>query len=447
MCGCRSSHPTGLRRSRRPCGRTRSGSVRGDHCTKTGSSTARCSPVSGRSALGRRLMVDPLSLTIDACLEAVTDAGLELADIDGLSTYPGVAGMRNERGRGDCASRRPCGSTPRGSTGAASCRARAERWWPPCWPWRRGSADTSCASAPSGSRPSPPCAWAAPPGPALGSVMAWRAPFGALSAANWIAMNAQQYLHRYGAPREMLGLIALNGRANAARNPAAIYRDPMTMDEYLSARPITYPLRPLRLRCARVTARSPSWCPTRPPAADRPRPGRSDRGGGHPDPRACLLGPGHDHPRAAGARARPPISGHGRSLLPDDVDLALLYDGFTFNAISWIEALGFCDFGEAYDWLDGGRRIALDGQLPVNPHGGQLSEGPDPRLRLPLRGHPTAAPRRRSPAGARGGNRGGHLGWRRAVRRTAVAATRPAEEADRRIPPPIGTKDPLFFRK
>ena len=63
------------------------------------------------------------------------------------------------------------------------------------------------------------------------------------------------------------------------------------------------------------------------------------------------------------------------SLRPSDVDLALVYDGFTFNAISWLEALGFCELGEAKDWLDGGRRIALDGDLPVNPHGGQLSEG------------------------------------------------------------------------
>jgi hypothetical protein len=63
------------------------------------------------------------------------------------------------------------------------------------------------------------------------------------------------------------------------------------------------------------------------------------------------------------------------SLTPADVDLALLYDGFTFNAVSWLEGLGFCGYGEAYDWLDGGRRIALGGELPVNPHGGQLSEG------------------------------------------------------------------------
>ncbi|MGH2726411.1 MAG: OB-fold domain-containing protein, partial [Actinomycetota bacterium] len=52
----------------------------------------------GRSKLGRRLMVDPLSLTIDACLAAVADAGLDLDDIDGLSTYPGPVGMGMSEG-------------------------------------------------------------------------------------------------------------------------------------------------------------------------------------------------------------------------------------------------------------------------------------------------------------------------------------------------------------
>src|SRR5690606_7542472 len=54
-------------------------------------------------------------------------------------------------------------------------------------------------------------------------------------------MHANHYLHRYGAGREVLGWIAVNGRANAARNPAAIYREPMTMDDYMSARPISSP--------------------------------------------------------------------------------------------------------------------------------------------------------------------------------------------------------------
>jgi acetyl-CoA acetyltransferase len=63
------------------------------------------------------------------------------------------------------------------------------------------------------------------------------------------------------------------------------------------------------------------------------------------------------------------------SLRPDDVDLAELYDGFTFNTVSWLEALGFCGIGEAADFLDGGATIALDGKLPLNTHGGQLSAG------------------------------------------------------------------------
>ena len=63
------------------------------------------------------------------------------------------------------------------------------------------------------------------------------------------------------------------------------------------------------------------------------------------------------------------------SLRPGDVDVAELYDGFTFNCLSWIEALGFCGIGEAADFLDGGKNIARDGRLPLNTHGGQLSHG------------------------------------------------------------------------
>ena len=81
----------------------------------------------GRSAIGRRLMVDPLSLTVDACLAAVADAGLSLDDIDGLSTYPGAAAHGDERGRRHRRRGGAAASTPPGSTAAASCPARAGR--------------------------------------------------------------------------------------------------------------------------------------------------------------------------------------------------------------------------------------------------------------------------------------------------------------------------------
>jgi hypothetical protein len=56
------------------------------------------------------------------------------------------------------------------------------------------------------------------------------------------------------------------------------------------------------------------------------------------------------------------------SLRPADVDVAELYDGFTFNCLSWIEGLGFCGIGEARDFLDGGKNVASDGVLPLNTH-------------------------------------------------------------------------------
>jgi acetyl-CoA acetyltransferase len=206
-----------------------------------------------------------------------------------------------------------------------------------------------------------------------GPMQEWRLPFGAMSAANWIGINANQYLHRYGAPREMLGWIALNGRANAALNPLAIYRDPMSMDDYLSARPITTPfgLYDCDVPCDASIAVIVSAADV---AADLPHPAvRVDAVGTQITERISWDQDTVTHePQVLGQSAH---LWTRTSLRPDDVDVALVYDGFTFNAISWLEALGFCGIGEAKDWLDGGKRIALDGDLPVNPHGGQLSEG------------------------------------------------------------------------
>ncbi len=326
----------------------------------------------GRSAIGRRLMVDPLSLTVDACLEAVADAGLELGDIDGLSTYPGPAGMGMSEGGvaaveealrlhptwinggGDLPGQG--GAVVAAMLAVASGLCRHVLCFRTVW---ESSFATLRLAGAGGARASGPSAW--------------RMPFGAMSAANWIAVNANQYLHRYGVPREMLGLVALNGRANAARNPAAIYRAPMTMDDYLSARPITSPfgLFDCDVPCDGSVAIVVSDVAV---AGDLPRPAiRVEAVGTQITERVSWdQGTVTHEPQVIGQAAHL----WSRSALgPEDVDVALVYDGFTFNAISWLEALGFCAFGEAYEWLDQGRRIAPDGELPVNPHGGQLSEG------------------------------------------------------------------------
>ena len=78
--------------------------------------------------------------------------------------------------------------------------------------------------------------------PLRSGFLQWYLPFGAVSAVNWIALVAQRRMHEFGLTREQLAQIALNGRRNAALNPKAVYREPMTLDDYLAARMISTPL-------------------------------------------------------------------------------------------------------------------------------------------------------------------------------------------------------------
>ena len=58
-----------------------------------------------------------------------------------------------------------------------------------------------------------------------------------------------------------------------------------------------------------------------------------------------------------------------------DVDTVQFYDGFSFLALTWLEALGFCEIGEGGKFLEGGKRIAIEGELPMNTFGGQIGAG------------------------------------------------------------------------
>src|SRR5690606_22927034 len=63
------------------------------------------------------------------------------------------------------------------------------------------------------------------------------------------------------------------------------------------------------------------------------------------------------------------------SLKPGDVDTAQLYDGFSIICLNWLEELGFCGIGKGGQFIEGGQRLSLEGELPLNTHGGQLSAG------------------------------------------------------------------------
>ncbi|HEY4331171.1 MAG TPA: OB-fold domain-containing protein, partial [Ilumatobacteraceae bacterium] len=195
----------------------------------------------GRSALGRRLMVDPVALAVAACSDAIADAGLAPADIDGICTYPGNGGYEIGFGEGgvtpveEAMRLRPTwinggadipgpgGSVLNAMMAVAAGLCRHVLCYRTVWQ----STASTLGLARGGGRPL--------------NGAEWRSPYGAISAAQWIGMNANQYLHRYGATRELLGRIAVNNRANAALNPAAIYRDPLSLDDYMNARMITTP--------------------------------------------------------------------------------------------------------------------------------------------------------------------------------------------------------------
>jgi len=201
----------------------------------------------------------------------------------------------------------------------------------------------------------------------------WQMPFGATSAAHTLALNAQRHFDRYGTTRETLGWIALNQRANAALNPTAIYRDPMTMDDYLNARMITTPfgLYDCDVPCDGAIAVIVSAVDV---ADDMPKPPvMFEAVGTQIIERTDWDQTTMTHePQVLGQSAH---LWTRTSLRPKDVDVAELYDGFSFNCLSWLEALGFCGIGEAKDFLDDGKAIARDGVIPLNTHGGQLSHG------------------------------------------------------------------------
>jgi acetyl-CoA acetyltransferase len=336
----------------------------------------------GQSDVGRRLYRSGYELTIDACLDAIDDAGLKPADIDGIATYPGA--MDN-----------PAGFSPVGVTEVQEALRLNLNWYNGGLenPGQLGSVVTACAAIATGyarhvlcfrtvtegsaqgekGRASVTMGGGGGGGHRAGGFASWFLPFGAPSAANWIAMYAQRHMYEFGTTREQLAQIALNGRANAARNPKAIYRDPMTLEDYLSVRMITSPLclYDCDVPCDGSTAMVVSAADTAP---DLRRPpihveaaGSAIRGRNSWDQWEDLT--------TMALRDASTMLWSRTDLSPADVDVAELYDGFSFIALAWIEALGFCAKGEGGPFLEGGERIALGGQLPLNTHGGQLSAG------------------------------------------------------------------------
>jgi len=340
----------------------------------------------GQSAVGRRLFRSGLELTIDAALEAIADAGLTVADIDGLATYPGAfpGGPPGFSGPGSPdlqdALRLEVNWHRGGIEGAAQLSALVDAAAAVhaglarhVLVYRTVTESTAQAKGREGIGLSGGGGGGGGGAPKMGGSLQWSIPMRAYSAANWLAMNCRRHMHEFGTTEAQLAQIALNGRRNAGRNPRAVYRDPLTLDDYFAGRMITTPFR--LFDCDAPVDGSTAVIVSAPEHA---------RAVDHPVARIDAVGTAlrgrpswdqFDDMTTMAARDAGAMLWERTSLTAADVDVAELYDGFSFLSMVWLEALGFCGKGESGPFIEDGTRIALDGELPLNTHGGQLSAG------------------------------------------------------------------------
>jgi acetyl-CoA acetyltransferase len=329
----------------------------------------------GQSEVGIRLERHPLLLTVDAVKEALDDAGLTIDQIDGVSTYPGLtAGFMGFSPVGADELVDALGISARWYAGGGEISSQLGALVAAVGAIRMGLAKhvicfRTVYEAAALARPEEfPSRFG---GGRVSGGQQWSSPFNALSAAPWIAQFANRHVEQYGMTREQLAQVALTGSANAMRNPRAraITKEPLTMDKYMNARMISEPF--CLYDCDRYTDCSTVLILSAGDSLDEVKstPVRVAGWAGSVDR--------HSWDQAEWAASYQTGRDLWRSTdyTVDDVDTVQLYDGFSFNAITWLESLGFCEVGEGGRFIEGGQRIALDGELPMNTAGGQLGAG------------------------------------------------------------------------
>jgi acetyl-CoA acetyltransferase len=197
----------------------------------------------------------------------------------------------------------------------------------------------------------------------------YEAPYG-LTIVSAYAMAARRHMAVYGTTSAQLAEIAVAMRRNAERNPEAMYRDQISVDDVLSSRMIADPLHMLdccvvsdgggaivitTAERARSLKRKPVWV--------------LGTGSGYSHDTVLQM---PDLARMDAAAASSALAYKQAGVGPEDIDLLQIYDSYTITVLLTLEALGFCKAGEGGAFVEGGR-LAYDGLLPTNTDGGGLS--------------------------------------------------------------------------
>jgi acetyl-CoA acetyltransferase len=307
-----------------------------------------------------------------AILAAVADAGLSLDDVDGI-TYYGYAGGLDSAVLAQILGIRHLrwsmcvtggGGGSAGAIGAAAAAVAT------------GMASvvlTVSASQHVVTRTT--ASFAAPAN--RGSHWDFVTPTGLVAPGQLFALLARRHMHLYGTTREHFGAVAVSSRDNASRMPNAVRRDPITMDDYLSARMIADPFC-LFDYCQETDGAAACVTTSAERARDLPHPPALVRAAAQGGEGAWGQGEEwlqmpDDYFAASGYRAIAADLYARAGMGPDDIDVVELYDHFTGMVLMQLEDLGFCKPGESGPFaLDGGIRWP-DGELPLNTHGGSHS--------------------------------------------------------------------------
>ena len=197
-------------------------------------------------------------------------------------------------------------------------------------------------------------------------------PIGNIAPVQLYAPMARRHMELYGTRSDQLAEIAVTTREHALLNDNAVMTKPITIDDHQNSRMIADPFR--LLDCSLESDGGAAFVVTSAERArDLARPPVDLLGAamGHPDsPSAITQRP--ELTRLGVAKAAP-IAWGMAGLGPDDIDVAEIYDCFTWVVLCQLEDLGFCAKGEGGEFVSNGR-LGLNGALPTNTHGGLLSQ-------------------------------------------------------------------------